>query len=264
MLSRIVALAIAVLAPAWGASAQQVRDHGLSRGGFLPDSSARLEAGDIARRLGLSCEVGRAQARGRTETGAAMYEVLCREGGGYILIGAPEQRAVDCAALEAGPSGSACRLPGAADVTPTVRRHAALAGLTCRVDRGRVVGLAPGGDRIYEAGCRGRAGAWLTDGPGGWEALDCLRVEARGDSCRLSTEAERLASLSDWVTAGACAPRTYRYMGESDRESLFEIGCRTGAGFVVRLGPDRSLREAVPCEQATAIGDGCLLTRPGD
>jgi hypothetical protein len=236
-----------------------VRDHGLSRGGLLPDSSARLEAGDIARRLGLSCEVSRAQTRGRTETGAAMYEVLCREGGGYILISAPEERAVDCAALEPGPSGSACRLPGAADVTPAVRRYAALAGLTCGVDRGRVVGSMPGGGRIYEAGCQGRAGAWLTEGAGGGEAVDCLRVEARGDVCRLTTEAERLGSLAEWVTHGACAPRSHRYMGESEQDTLFEIGCRTGAAYVVRLDPGQVLREAIPCERAAAIRGGCLM-----
>lgn len=264
MVFRILALIVVGLAPAFGASAQQVRDHGVSRGGILPDTTVRLSARDLVRRIGLDCDVTRAEARGRTDTGARMYEVVCREGGGYILVDDPGQPAVDCAALEAGPSGDACRLPGATDMTPAVRRYATLAGLDCPVDRGRLIGLSPAGGRIYEAGCRGRAGAWLIEGPDGWEALDCLRVEARGDSCRLSTEAERLATLSEWVTAGACAPRTYRYMGESRRDSLFEISCRSGAGFVVRLAPDQSLREAVPCEQAMTIGDGCLLARPGD
>lgn len=259
MLWRALGFTLIGLAIGPGASAQQVRDHGISRGGLLPDSSARLAASDLARRLGLDCDVSRAQRRGRTESGAVMYEVICHQGGGFVLIGAPDERAVDCAALEAGPSGNACRLPGAADVTPAVRRYAATAGLTCLVDRGRLVGLSAAGGRIYEAGCRGRSGAWLTEGSGGWEALDCLRVEARGDSCRLTTETERVNTLSQWATSGSCAPRTYRYMGESNHDSLFEIGCRSGAGYVVRLGPDGALREAVACERAAMIGDGCRL-----
>ena len=259
MIFRTVAVVVIGQIPAFGASAQNVREQGNSRGGLLPDASARLEARDLARRTGLACDVTRAEARGRTETGTRMYEVLCREGGGYILIDEPGRAPVDCAALEAGPSGSACRLPGAVDATAAARRVAAEAGLTCDLDRGRMVGVTAGGGRIYEAGCRGRAGAWLTQAEGGWSAVDCLRVEARGDSCRLTTEGERLASLSDRVADEACAPRAYRYMGESGPDSLFEIGCRTGAGFVVRLAPDQSLREAVPCERAAMIGDGCRL-----
>lgn len=259
MVLRTVAFVVIGLIPAFGASAQNVREQGNSRGGLLPDASDRLDARDAARRSGLACDVTRAEARGRTDSGARMFEVLCREGGGYILIDEPGRAPVDCAALEAGPSGDACRLPGAVDATAAVRRVAVEAGLACEVDRGRMVGVTAGGGRIYEAGCRDRAGAWLTQGDGGWSAVDCLRVEARGDSCRLTTEGERLATLSDWVTDGACAPRAYRYMGESGPESLFEIGCRSGAGFVVRLGSDQSLREAVPCERAGSIGDGCRL-----
>lgn len=254
---RTLAVALIGMATASTAPAQQVGDY--SRGGLLPDYTTRLSASDLARRLGLSCDVSQVQMRGRTESGTAIYEVICRQGGGYILIGAPDERAVDCAALEAGPPESACRLPGAANVTSAVRRYAVTAGLTCQVDGGRLVGLSTSGGRIYEAGCLGQSGAWLTEGPGGWEPLDCLRVEARGDSCRLTTEAERVRTLSESVTAQACAPQTYRYMGESNYDSLIEISCLTGAGYVVRLGPEGALREAIPCARATMIGDGCRL-----
>jgi hypothetical protein len=208
--------------------------------------------------------IGQVKYRGLTQTNAATFEVVCGEGGGYVLIDDPENRMVDCVALERGPPASACRLPGATDVTAAVRRHAASAGLTCTVDGGRAVGLSENGGLIYEAGCRGQAGAWLSSGAAGWNAVDCLRVEARGDRCILTTDAERLTSLAAWVTAASCSPRAYRYMGESGQNTLYELTCVGGEGYVVRLDPANRVQEAVACAGASHIGDGCRLQETAD
>lgn len=259
---RLLAILLIGVGLASGVSAQQTPDHGRALGGRLRDASARLVASDIAHRLGLSCDIVRTRFRGQTENSSAMYEVVCGEGGGYVLIGAPDERAVDCLALESGPREGACRLPGSTDARAVVRRYAVSAGLSCPVDEGRVVGVSADGSVVYEAGCRGQSGAWLSETQAGWQAIDCLRIEARGNSCSLTTEAERLASLSVWVGSEICRPQAYRYMGESGPNVVLEISCPVGEGYVVRLGAFNAVREIIPCSLAETIGDGCRF-RPG-
>lgn len=262
MFWRICATIVLCTSIASEASARQLRAPTVGRGGgLLGDDSARIQAIDLGRRLGLPCEIGQVRYRGLTITNASTFEVVCREGGGYVLIDDPENRLVDCAALQRGPPASACRLPGAANIIPTVKRYATSAGLTCLVDDARVVGLARGGRLTYEAGCRGHAGAWLTASPNGWQATDCLRIEARGDRCLLTTEAERLASLSDWVASEACSPEVYRYMGESGANTVFEIRCKMNMGYVLRLNAANHVQEKVSCDLAEFIGHGCRLSQ---
>ncbi len=248
-------------------AAQETHEIGASSRGRVPDGSVRLAAQDLAREIGLDCEVTQAIPLGRDQTDAPHYEVSCAVGPGYRLIGGREKQAFNCLALAAQATGSGsprattCRLPANRNGIRVVAAVAREAGLACRVDDGAMVGLSSAGLPIYEAGCAGSAGAWIEQTPGGWQVADCLTVVARGDACRFTTAAERLTTFRGWLTgdeAGRCEPTQVRYMGESPAGPLYETACREGPGFVVRLDAERTVREIVPCP-AVHVGDGCRL-----
>lgn len=248
-------------------AAQETHEIGASSRGRVPDGSVRLSAQDLAREIGLDCDVTQAIPLGRDQNDAPHYEVSCAGGPGYRLIGGRGKQAFNCLALAAQSpdSGSSraptCRLPANRNGTAVVAGVARQAGLTCRVDDGAMVGLSSAGLPIYEAGCAGTAGAWIEQIVGGWQVADCLAVAARGDACRFTTAAEQLTTFRGWLAggeAGRCEPTQVRYMGEDSTGPLYETACRSGAGMVVRLDASRAVREIIPCP-AAHVGSGCQL-----
>lgn len=264
-LIRLVLSIIACALMASSAAAQETHQIGASSRGRVPDGSIRLAAQDLAREIGVDCEVTNAIALGRDHDGAPHYEVSCAAGSGYRLVGGSVNAAFDCLALAGRSSNAApastCRLRANRDGTAVVAGLARQAGLACRVDQGAMVGLSSARVPIYEAGCAGTAGAWIEQTPGGWRAVDCLTVAARGDACRFTTTAEQLTTFRGWIAgseARRCEPTGVRYMGEGPTGPLYEVACREGPGFVVRLDASRVVREIIPCP-AAHVGDGCRL-----
>lgn len=258
---------IACASIASSVGAQETYEIGASSRGRVPDGSVRLAAQDLAREIGVECEVTAAVALGRGQDGAPHYEVSCADGAGYRLIGGHTSEAFDCLALAAQssrngpPRAPNCRLPANRDGTDVVARVAQQAGLACRVDQGAMVGLSPAGLPIYEAGCAGTAGAWIEQTSGGWQVVDCLTVAARGDACRFTTAAEQLTTFRGWIAgseASRCEPTQVRYMGEGPTGPLYETACRASPGFVIRLDASRTVQEVIPCP-AAHVGDGCRL-----
>lgn len=249
------------------AAAQEPHEIGASSRGRVPDGSVRLAAQDLAREIGLDCEVTQAIPLGRDQNEAPHYEVSCAEGPGYRLVGGREKAAFNCLALAAQTPGAGsprapnCRLAANRNGARVVAGVARQAGLACRVDDGAMVGLSSAGLPIYEAGCAGTAGAWIEQIQDGWQVADCLTVVARGDACRFTTTAEQLTTFRGWLAGGEasrCNPTQIRYMGEDSTGPLYETACRAGAGFVVRLDAARAVREIIPCP-ATHVGGGCQL-----
>jgi hypothetical protein len=92
-----LACAVLIATPA----VSQESDYGRTQRGRLPDSSVNSEAQIAAGEAGVNgCLVTRALFLGRDATGSPQYEIVCREGSGYIVLGASENRAYDCLSLE--------------------------------------------------------------------------------------------------------------------------------------------------------------------
>ena len=264
----LATLAAGLLLTAAGpATGQDIRDHGTTSRGRLGDRSVVHAAQALIARAGVDCEVTRARLRGRDATGAAQYEVTCRDGSGYFVIGPPVNEAHSCLALES-PSGRSraptCRMPSNRNSLAQYRRFARAAGLDCRVDQGVMVGLSPRGGELYEIGCRGVGGAWIERSNGAWTAKDCLTVTAEGSTCRFTSLDETLATFRSWVLhteLATCDPRAVRAMGSSRDGVYYEVECAGGRPIVARFSASRSLVEVIACDQAGRIGGGCRLGR---
>ncbi|WIY68533.1 hypothetical protein KB221_10545 [Aquidulcibacter paucihalophilus] len=135
------------------------------------------------------------------------------------------------------------------------------AGMDCRVDEGRVVGLSPTGTTIYEIGCRRAPGAWIEQASGVWTVTDCLDVRSRGDLCQFTTESEEVAGFRPRLSgsaAEACAPTRVRDMGRNAAGlTWYELTCAGGDPIVVSLDAGRRVTNVLSCTEAAHIGDGC-------
>lgn len=271
-MSRLVlmlAIGLSLLAPA--ASAQQTLEQTPTTRGRIRDATTLLAAQDAAARAGADCEVTGAALRGMDSVGDRQYEVVCREGPGYLIVDGTSPSAHSCLLL-ASQSDRFQRGERSIRAAPvcvlrsnrTPGRHfaamAAQAGLDCRVDEGRVVGLSPTGNTIYEIGCRRAPGAWIEQASGAWIVTDCLDVRSRGDLCRFTTEPEELAGFRPRLAgsaAEACAPTQVRDMGRNAAGlTWYELTCAAGDPIVVGVDSRRTTI-VLSCTEAAHIGDGC-------
>ncbi|QTC93120.1 hypothetical protein [Brevundimonas goettingensis] len=248
-----------------------------SRGGRVPDPSVRLDAQDLADRIGVACRVGRAEARGMDADRAAQFEVTCAEGPGYLLVDGARPRALDCLSLEASRLASdgrspGCRIAANRDPVPVIAPLAREAGIGCRVDGGALRGRTPTDGTLYEVGCAGEDGFWLERAATGWTVSACLKVVSQGGACRFTTPAEQVATVRRWLAGGlasGCDVAEARFMGQGRGDQagteLYEARCRSGDGWLVRAvsepdGPPRRVVVVYPCAEAGHIGGGCRLT----
>lgn len=237
--------------------------------------AAAMGAQDAARAAGIDCRVASAVYLGRTEDYRPIYEAVCRDGAGHLLIGGRDAQGFNCLALEAQleterarATGRAlpptCRTPGNRNAVPVVARFAREAGLDCTIDEAAMIGLSIDNRFIYEAGCRGDVGAWLEFGGEGWIVTDCVVVVAQDGECRFTTADERarlagrwLAAQPDLEAARRCSAVDVRYMGGNATGGWYEARCAFGEGLVVRLDAARAVAEVLSCAEATRIGGGC-------
>lgn len=262
----------ALLAVALAAAAAHAQTH-FERSVEAP--AAAMGAQDAARAAGVDCRVASAVFLGRTEDYRPIYEAVCREGPGYLLVGGRNAQGFNCLALEAQleterarATGRAlpptCRTPGNRNAVPVVTRFAREAGLDCVVDEAAMIGLSIDNRFIYEAGCRGEVGAWLEHDGAGWIVTDCVIVVAQDGECRFTAADERarmatrwLAARPDLEAARRCVAVDVRYMGGNTAGGWYEAACASGEGLVVRLDAERNMAEVLPCAEAARIGGGC-------
>ncbi len=266
----MLVVGVSLLAPM--ASAQQALERTPTNRGRIRDTSVLLAARDAAVRAGANCDVTGAVVRARSRTGDRHYEVVCRDGPGYLIVAGTNDTAYNCLLLASQNErferqGSSirqapiCILPTNRNPTLHLASMAARAGMDCRVDEGRVVGLSSVEGPIYEIGCRGAVGAWIEQTPGGWILTDCMEVRSRGDNCQFTSEAEELAGFRRWLagsSADACVPARWRAMGRNGAGlAYYEIACEIGGPIVVSLDDARRVASILPCAEAVHIGDGC-------
>lgn len=272
-LLRILALCLSFAFSVSPANAQQTleRSPTTSRG-LIRDTSALLAARDAAARAGADCYVTDAALRGRDSFGDPQYEVACRNGPGYLIIAGTNTIAHSCLLLASQNErlererastrqASACLLRANRNPVRHFASMAARAGLDCRVDEGRVVGLSPVGRPIYEIGCRQAVGGWIEQGSSGWLVTDCLEIRARGDLCQFTAGSEEIAAFRRWLQgspAEACAPTQLRSMGRNAVGlGYYELTCSAGAAMVVSLDTGRRVTTVLSCTEAAHIGAGC-------
>ena len=257
------------------ASAQQTLERSPTTRGRVRDTTILLAARDAAARAGADCHVTAAALQGRDSFGDRRYEVACREGPGYLILDGTTPTAHNCLLvesqserLEGGSStreAPACLLRANRNPVRHFASMAAGAGMDCRVDDGRVVGLSPMGTTIYEIGCRRAPGAWIEQTSGAWIVTDCLDVRSRGDLCQFTTEPEELAGFRPRLAgsaAEACAPTRVRDMGRNGAGfRYYELTCARGDPLVVRLDSGRTVTDVLSCTEAAHIGDGCRADR---
>lgn len=256
------------------ASAQDRNGRDPTTRGLLGDTEALTAARTEVARIGVDCEVSAAALRARGENGDRQYEVACRHGPGYLIL-SRQGRASGCLLLASqaerfrreGRSGSlTCRLPGNRNPLRHYVSFAAQAGVSCRVDEGRVVGLAPDGGPIYEIGCRNAVGAWIEQDAGSWIVTDCLDIRFRGDVCEFTAVAEELAAFKDLLRgspAPDCTPTRLRSMGRNAGGLTYvQVACGSGEELVASMDGDRRVIDVLPCVDAAHIGGGCQAIAP--
>ena len=269
-LSLVLAMGLSLLAAT--AEARQTQERDPTSRGRIRDTTALLAARDAAARADIACDVTNAVVRDVGESGSRHYEVVCRNAPGYLIVASTSTTAYNCLLLasqaeRSGRDGAAtaeaptCRLRANRDPVRHLAPLAARAGMNCRVDEGRVVGLSGDQSPIYEIGCRGAIGAWIEQAPGGWIVTNCLEVRSRNDVCQFTTEREELAGFRRWLAgspAQTCGPTRLRSMGRNAAGlSYYEVGCADGAPLVVGLDADRRVGTILPCADAAHVGDGC-------
>lgn len=264
-LAAIVALSLL----ACPASAQDRNGRNPTTRGLLGDPEVLRAAQAEVVRIGVDCDVTDAVLRAQGENGERQYEVACRDGPGYLIL-STTVTAWGCLLLASqnerfgreGRSGSpTCRLPRNRNSVRHYASFAARAGVPCRVDEGRVVGLAPDGGPIYEVGCRNAVGAWIEQNAGSWTVTDCLDIRFRGGNCQFTTVTEERAAFGDLLRtspARDCTPISLRGMGRNAGGLAYvEVACGSGAEIVVSMDSDRRVIDVLPCADAAHIGGGC-------
>lgn len=269
-LSLMLAIGLSLLAST--ASAQPALERTPTTRGLVRDTNVLLAARDAAARAGAACDVTAAVVRAVGHTGDRHYEVTCRDGPGYLIVAGTNTTAYNCLLLasqnerferEGSSTRQApiCLLRANRNPARHLASMAARAGMDCRVDEGRVVGLSPDESPIYETGCRGAVGAWIEQAPGGWVVTDCLEIRSRGDVCQFTTGSEELAGFRLWLAgshAESCAPTQLRSMGRNAAGfTYYEVACVGAAPVVVSLDAERRVSNVLSCTEAAHIGDGC-------
>lgn len=267
-----LALAVGLGFLASTGSAQQRFERTPSTRGLVRDTTVLLAARDAAARAGAACDVTGAVLRANGDTGDRHYEVTCRDGPGYLIVAGIRDTAYNCLLLasqnerferEGSSTRQApiCLLRANRNPVRHLASMAARAGMHCRVDEGRVVGLSSDGSPMYEVGCRGAVGAWIEQSLGNWLVTDCLEVRSRNDVCQFTSESEELAGFRLWLAgshAESCAPTQLRSMGRNAAGlTYYEVACTGAAPIIVSLDAERRVTSVLSCTEAAYIGGGC-------
>jgi len=272
MIRLLLTLVIGLSLSSSAASAQQTIERTPATRGLTGDTATLLAARDAAAQAGLDCEVSEATLRGLDNFRNRHYEVSCLDAPGYLIVSGTSVTAYNCLLLasqnerfeRAGSSvrrAPICLLRANRNPLRHLASMAARAGMHCRVDEARVIGLSSDESPIYEIGCRGAVGAWIEQGPGGWIVTDCLEIRSRGDACHFTSEPEELAGFRRFLAGSAalnCRPSRLRSMGRNAAGlSYYEVACADGSPVIVSLDEDRRATNVLTCADAAHIGEGC-------
>ncbi|WP_420470765.1 hypothetical protein [Brevundimonas sp. FT23042] len=172
------------------------------RGGALAPSgvsSAEVLAAarTVATDAGIDCQMTEASNPGVVTGETPVYEAVCANGPGYVLIASSPPQSYDCFDL-AGTAATArmsnpranvglqCEMPANQNSLEVIGGWARQAGVTCQVSNAVAVGKSVDDNSIYEIGCSDQEGFWLERSNNNWLVQRCSQVAAAGDRCRFT------------------------------------------------------------------------------
>jgi len=200
---------------------------------------------------------------------SSVYEVACKEGLGYMVIGgadaATPAKVYDCLTT-LGNATLTCRLPGNADPKQGLAPLVAAAGATCTLKDARAIGATSSGEAYYEVACEQGPGFILAKAPAGAvTATPC--IEAMGGpniTCKLTSKDEIVASVAKLAAQSGkpCQVSDARYVGTSSAsgETFYEVACGSAAGFMIQTNKAGLYQAAIDCANAMGIAGGCKMT----
>jgi hypothetical protein len=238
---------------------KEQRDQGMK------EAPAALEAAHVPCTLTDAAFIGKSGK-------SSVYEVACKEGLGYMVIGAPDAttaaKAYDCLTT-LGNATLTCHLPGNADPKQGLTSLIAAADLTCTLKDARAIGSSTSGASYYEVACQQGPGFILSKAPAGTtppvSATPCIEaMDGSGITCKLTTKADIVASIAKLAAQSnkPCEVSDARYVGSSSTtgETFYEVACGTAAGFMVQTNKAGAFQAAIDCANASGIAGGCKMT----
>ncbi len=218
-------------------------------------------------------------AAGKDGPNQKIYELVCQEGLGYVLLapagGTPQ--AFDCLAMSSlkpkpGEKDSGrpyCRLPANEDPVKGVAALAARAGLKCPATQAHYMGSSGDGKLDqYEVACADGTAAIIQSPRSGSTqklvSVDCLAL-APGTCSEFLPKDKLLARLSSLAAPAnrPCQASDARYMGTvtANQNSYYELACAGDKpGYVLQLDANNKYVATIDCARATSIAGGCNLT----
>lgn len=234
------------------------------------------DAPALVTQSGADCQLADARYIGgsadpKTKARSDFYELACTGGEGLVVTKtATSALAYTCMETAEGPDGKpttlACILPGNLDPKAGVAAYVAKGGVVnCTVDKARALGRSAT-NVVFEVACQNGNGYIVIvaapprlDKP--VDVNPCVAYEPESSmACKLTDRASQLA-VADRLIASSGKPctvkdRSYLGVSQAKRESLFEVACQDGKGYVVVESADGKLAQAIDCTTT----DMCKLT----
>jgi hypothetical protein len=138
-------------------------------------------------------------------------------------------------------------------------------GLNCTVTDAYYIGQSTGADKsqIYEVACQQGLGYVILAGAQP-KAYDCVAAASQKTlACRLPANADPKQGLKPVIAAAGvtCTPTQARYVGSNTTETVYEVACQEGPGYILEAPAPGQTAAAtgIPCIQAPS-NMACTLT----
>ena len=180
---------------------------------MLPDNSDPF-AGltPYIAKAGKACTIAKARALGQSPT-AALFELACQDGSGWILQTSSPPRLDKPATMEPcigfpADGNVSCKLTDRTAQLAVVDHLLAKSGKACTVKDRRYVGATDSGSIFYEVACQEGKGFMLESAASGdfKQAIDCAAADAIAGGCTL-TDARQAKTEQSGMYSKFAAPR---------------------------------------------------------
>jgi hypothetical protein len=208
----------------------------------------------------------------KTKAKAALYEVACSEGPGFIIqTSGDTAQAFDCLSMAASGQGKkdavVCKLPENADPKQGAAKLVQATGQPCpSATAARPMGATPTGDIYTEVACSNDIGYVIQTSPGKPPmASDCVQMLGGGNTeCTLTSKEKILAGMTQLASKSGkpCTVSNVRVVGtdKTSGSTYYEVACGSQPGFMIQTSAKREFLSAVPCDKAQGIAGGCTMT----
>mgnify|MGYP001627408173 CR=1 FL=1 len=247
---------------------------------FTPREARLAPVAALARTQDAQCQVSDARFVGRDPNNQNGYfEVACAGKPGFMIEARNNDseavRSIDC--LRAQRIAGGCKLTDVAAASAAASQQWSsrlqAAGVQCHATDFRLIGVETNTRRdVVELKCSDRpiglVGLFPQQGATSRvEALNCLDIQRKGQTCTLTPKADIVAFLNPLIkpTRADCEVSDFRMIGLSTNNgSIVELACANGRGYIAEMAANgQSISTALPCHiSASRGGDRCEI--PGN